>query len=474
MRAHFLHVTLLALAAAGCGSRSGTLSDDLPTATGGAAGVGTGGSGAFGGSGGSGAFGGSGGSGAFGGTGGSTAFCPDFDLTGSAIEFTPASDLLRRAPSFSAVAGSPDLVAVVSPEIPSESSGPGPAAHHLRMTTLAPWGGWTTTLGAGAESAFVVGVDQFAMDAGDSVGKLAMAWPSEPSPPASQPQGLFFSSKVAANSGNFNQVGSLALAGFPSHVARFVSAGAGAHLVGFETVGFDHAFHVSYVAGSDVSQNTHVGCASSPITGDAIPMPGGGFMFAFSTSRQWGSCLDDFGINGPADKILAGVVGGPGGGFGPLPVKIEVGFDQVEFVRLLPAPGGAWLVYRYAGTTSSEQPPIMLLRLDTGGAPLGEPVPVLHNSFYGVPGLASLGERVAVALTDPNDSMGTTFAIYVVNAAGTTLHQRSYQPSKAFAEPRVGLMASPAHDQLLLGWSAPSPDSGVLAARVARFCVPGP
>ena len=467
MRTHILALLVLAT---GCGSRSGVLSADSAPASGGSAGTGSGGAAGLGGSG---AFAGTSGSGASAGSagsGGSTTTCPGFDLTGDPVGFTASAGLVRKAPTLSQVSGG--AVAVIAPEIPSES--PGPPVHHLRMTTLSPWANWPSSLGTGAQSVFVAGVDQFAVDAGLASGKLAMTWPAAPSPPASQPQGLFFSAGVSANGGSFDQVQSLALPGLPSHVSRFVRAGAGAYLVGFETKGFDRSFHLNYVGAGTSFPSSHIGCASSPVTGDAISMPGGGFMFAFSTSRQWGSCLDDFGVNGPADRILAGFLGGPGGGFGPLPLSIQMPFDVVSFLRLLPAPDGAWLIYRYAGINAEVQPPAMLLRLDSSGVPLGNAVPIVDSSYSGVPGLASLGERVAVATIDTSDPFGITLELRIFDSSGNVLHQRAYQPSGAFAQQRLALLASPTADQLLLGWSSSEPNGDLLRAQVARFCVPGP
>ncbi len=143
-------------------------------------------------------------------------------------------------------------------------------------------------------------------------------------------------------------------------------------------------------------------------------------------------------------------------------------------MRLLPAPDGAWLIYRYAGINAETQPPAMLLCLDSGGVPLGNAVPSVDSSYSGVPGLASLGDRVAVATIDGGDPFGITLELRIFDASGDVLYQRAYQPSGALAEQRLSLLASPTADQLLLGWSSLEPNGDLLRARVARFCVPSP
>ncbi len=462
-------IALFAVLVVGCGSRSGMLLGG--TSSGGGAGVGAvSGGGGSGGTSGSGGF---SGGGTGGGSGGVVGFCQGFDLTGKPIAFEPFQGGQQRAPSLSAVAGEPSQVAVGAAELAPELPGPTPV-HNLRLTSVSPWSNWPSNLGTGALANFVVGVDQYAMDAGTAPGTLAMAWPATPAPPAAEPQGLFFSSEVSPLNGVPTTVELLTLEGPPGHVARFVRSGSSGQLVGFQTISGQYALHLAFANVGKTSLASHVGCATTPLFGDAVPKAGGGYLLAYSSGRQGGTCLDDFGFDGPADRIEGGFIAGPESITAPLPVVIENKGDVVEFVRMIPAPGGAWLVYRYAGLDTDPKPAPRVQRLDSNGLPHDNPFPILYAGVSGTPAVASLGERIAVAIADAADPFGVTIDLRIYDGTGAELSQRVFQTAGSFADGRVALMASPSQDQLLLGWSAASVNGGDLLASVARFCVPGP
>jgi len=362
-------------------------------------------------------------------------------------------------------------VGVVLFEMPAES--PGPVAGHLRMTAIQPWGSWPSTLGTGAQSAFVAGQDQFAFDRGKGVNELAMAWPATPSPPGSQPQGLFFSDEVSATGGNPNQVVSLALTGPASHVARFVRAASNATLVGFEAgdAGY-HALHLTRVTKNGMTwSQSFVGCATTAVDADAIAVTPSAFFVAFSSSRPFGTCLNDADIDTPAHRILAARFGGGNSSLEQLPVDVDED-DVVSFVRLLPRTGGAWLVWQFQGVNAELPPPVMLMALDGDGAPIAPPVPVLDGgATYSQPAFASLGQRLAMAWVDGSDPNGS-IRVRLLSEIGVIANENAYvSPVKNLA-PELELFASPDGDQLLLGWAAPSGGALMPDGWVARFCVP--
>jgi hypothetical protein len=466
---HWLFPLLVAVV--GCGSRSG-LSLAGETGVAGNGGAATGGTVATGGDGGTGAIGGTpstGGTPATGGVGGATT-CTAVSMDGAPIQFESSGQYWRHAPHFAFSDDSSASVGVVAFEMPAES--PGPVAGHLRMTAIQPWQTWPSTLGGGAQSSFVAGQDQFAFDRGKTPNTLAMAWPATPAPPASQPQGLFFSDQVTASGGNASAVLSLALTGPTNHVVRFVRESANATLVGFEAgdAGY-HALHLTRVAKNGMtSSQTFVGCATTDVDADAIAVSPNAFFVAYSTSRAFGACLNDAGIDTPAHRILMARFGAGNSSLEQLPVDIDLD-DEVSFVRLLPRTGGAWLVWQYKGVNAEVPPPVMLWALDDTGAPVAPSVPVLDGgAAYTRPAFASLGNRLAMAWLDTSDP-SSSVRLRLLTEIGIISNETMAASPVQNLLPELELFASPGGDQLLLGWSeygaGLAPES-----RVARFCVP--
>jgi hypothetical protein len=448
----------------GCGSRSELLSDVIAaggTHSGGSAGAGGGGGGT----------GNAGGQGGAGGSGGLAPVCPAFDLTGAPIGFEPEPEFHENPPSLGFASADGSRVAMVSALVAVESPGPLPA--YLRMASITAWNAWPSTLGGGVQSAFVAGVDQFAFDRGSGQDSLAMTWPSAPSPPASGPQGLFFDAAVSVSSGSPQNVQSIALQGPPNHVSEFVRAGSDGYLIGFQTSETGHhQFHLTRRTGAGQKiELSWLGCATNEVSGDAVALPSGEFLFAFSTSRPWGSCLDDDGIDTPAHAVLTGLVAGENAVPGPLVIDED---DFVRFVRVVPHSEGAWIAWQYEGINALTIPPVMAMRVDPQGNPLTPAIPILDGSVAGAPpAFASLGDRLAFAYLDFLDPLGGTMVIKVLDTFGQPLFERSFQSSAQPMPPKLALLASPAHDQLLLGWSEGNDGVNGMRAFLARFCVPG-
>ncbi len=178
-------------------------------------------------------------------------------------------------------------------------------------------------------------------------------------------------------------------------------------------------------------------------------------------------------IDTPAHRILSGFFGGPGGGFGQLPFSVDVPDDAVRFVRVIPHSDGAWVAWQYQGLNAETPPPVMLQRLDAGGSPVSPQVAILDGwAADAIPAFASLGDRLAFAYLDNADPFGITIMLRVLGSDGALQFERAFQPSGPYAEAHLDLFASPAHDQLLLGWSRGTMGDTPPTAFVARFCVP--
>jgi hypothetical protein len=415
-----------------------------------------------------GAWGASGASGTAGSGGsGGTAGCGGVGVTGAPIAFARDPARQRFPPRLAFSNYDADRAGIASAELPIES--PGPVAARLRLASFSPWGSWPASLGDGAESSFVVAIDQFAIARGRTEDTLAIAYPASPSPPAPVPEGLFFAPEVSG--GMPADVDSLALAGFESHVVRFVRGARGAHLVGFETGLAGHtAFHLAVrPTVGDPTSRAWLGCATNPISADAIGQErGNGFIFAFSTSRGWDRCTDDDGIDLPANRILVGVMRGSAM-HGPR-LEIEEP-DHVRFVRMVGRPGGAWLIWQYEGINAESPPPVMAMPLDGDGTSFGSAMPVLEGERSRVPpAVASLGSRLAIAWLDERNPTGRSFGMRVVDDEGSVL-ESSLDLASSMARPELELLESPGGDALLLGWSEGLDANRALDAYVARLCV---
>jgi hypothetical protein len=408
------------------------------------------------------------------GSGGSIA-CAPLGISAPPIAFS-ADPYAHRAPPELSLTGTPSLVAVAVAEMPVES--PVGAAAALRVTGFDPWGPeWPDSLGNGALAPFVAGAGQYVIDRGFGDETISVAYPASPHPPSTYPQGLLFTAGLnlfnGPNEASFNLIDTAA--GY--HVARFTKMGDGAALTGVQqsfyssSGGDQHEIILCVLPfGPEGFCVPMVGCGSQPVDADAVALKEG-FLVAYSSSRGFGECMNDDGMIGPPNRILTAFVGGPGGGYGPLPVQIEQPDDVVRFVRVIPHSEGAWLVYQFAGLNAEQPPPLMAMRISPDGSVLLDATPVLGGSqFYEEPAVAAIGDQLLVGWVDAFDPSGDAYIMLrVLDDSGIELTQNAYP--RTWVGNRLSALGSPDGSHVLIGWTEQSGTDGAGEdqAYVARF-----
>lgn len=470
--------------ALGCGARTDML---LPGSSdgdsGGSAGGGTGGSAgstggsSIGGSGGAaGTGGGPAGAGGSAGTGGASA-CAPLGLTAGPIAFSANNYAHRATPQLAPTGGTTSTVGVAVAEMPVES--PAGAAAALRLTGFGAWdAAWPESLGSGTTAGFVVGVGQFVVGRGVADDTIAVAYPASPQPPAPFPDGVLFQRRMNVFTGTSPEVSSLADAPEGHELARFATTGAIGTLVGVQITTSDDAFQDSHemvfcfdpLEPDGSSCVPMVACGTQPVDADATALDNG-FLFAASSSNEFAGCLTDDSIVGPPNRIVVGFVGGPGGGYEPLPVDIEQPDDVVSFVRVLPHSAGAWVVYQYAGLNAEQPPPLTAILVAEDGSVLLDATPLVDGSqFFEEPAVTTIGDQLLVAWVDAFDPSGDAYIIMrVFDDAGSELTQNAY--ARKMVSPRLSALGSPDGSHVLIGWSEQTgaDGAGEDQAYVARF-----
>ena len=432
--------------------------------------------GSTGGTAGTGATGGTGGSAGVGGSAGSAA-CAPLGLSAGPIAFSANAYAHRAPPQLSLTGGATSTVAVAVAEMPVES--PIGAAAILRLGGFEAWNDvWPDSLGSGTTAPFVVGVDQFFFDRGAEDDTVAIAYPASPQPPAAYPTGVLYQPLLNVFQGPAAEAFSLINAAAGQQLTRFVKTGASGSLVGVQQTFLSDSGpdqHELIFCAQPFEPNggfciPMAGCGTEPVDADAVALEQG-FVVAYSSSRGFGECMNDDGIIGPPNRILVAFVGGPGGGYGPLPIEIEQPDDIVRFVRVIPHSAGAWLVYQYAGLNAEQPPPVMAVRIDEAGGVLLDPIPLLDGSqFFDEPALAGIGDQLLIAWVDAFDPSGDAYIMMrVFDDAGTELTQNAYQSHAV--HPRLSALGSPDGSQVLIGWSEQTgmDGAGEDQAYVARF-----
>ncbi|NUP13638.1 MAG: hypothetical protein HOW73_46985 [Polyangiaceae bacterium] len=210
------------------------------------------------------------------------------------------------------------------------------------------------------------------------------------------------------------------------------------------------------------------GCASSDVRAGTIARDDG-FLLAFSSGRDWGTCLLDDGIPGPPTRIQTERRGGPPG--------VAPGADIVmpepiaELTMVQRRPEGGWVVVRTDGSTSFQPPPIVGIPVDDAGFAASQPVVLVpEGATVGPIAASAFGDGLAVAWVAASpDPVAPDIGVRVFDRDGNLLAETSLSTSAAFLSPneRLSLIESPSHDALLLGWSSAGAEPKVVAARVA-------
>lgn len=458
----------------------GTAGAGASGATGGTAG-GLGGSGATSGAAGSGATGGSGatagasGSGAIGGSGGSTAACKNIALDGAPIGFETSPWTNQWPPLFAPLDATGPRIAVAVEETPLDNPTDEPG--ELRITTLDAWGEWPNgSLGSGEYPDFVVGARQVAMDRGEIDGRVAVAYPGTPTPPAPNPTGLFFTTNLDPASPTGSLVNDITTQPADQHLVRFVRYGYWGHLVGLQRGSAGHyKLDLTFVNVESPSgiPFANVGCGATPIEADAAPVPTG-FVFAFSSSREFDGCQLNDGADGVPGLIHVGLFTNLGLFFSQLPVGFAKN-DVVQFIRVIPHSGGAWLVFQYAGLNGDPYPappPIQAMRFDEQGTVLDGPVSLDDiGNPYMEPAVGRLGDQLVIGWLDVSEPPEELIRLVVVGDGAEVTAVTSLplpNPGSHFSSLR--LMGSPSGDQVIVGWTHYAAGEDVYTeARVARF-----
>lgn len=421
-------------------------------------------------------IGGTGGAGATGGAAGSggSMACAPLSLSAPPISFSQNNSSHRATPLLSLTA-STSTVAVAVAEMPVES--PVGAAAGLRVTGFEPWGTvWPDSLGQGTLAPFVVGVDQFAIDRGLAGETISVVYPASPSPPAAFPSGVLFQAAFDVFGGNSANAISLLDTSADSQLVRFLETGTSGSLAGalrtLSNSGQDFHELVFCMQPQELNGGFCLtdACGTEDVDADAVALDEG-FLVAYSSSRGFGECMNDDGIVGLPSRILVAFVGGPGGGYGPLPVEIEQPGDMVRFVRLIPHSEGAWLVYQYAGLNAEQPPPLMAMRIRPDGTVLLGATAVLDGSqFFAEPALAAIGDQLLVGWVDAFDPNGEAdIMLRVLDDGANELTQNMHHvPS---VPSRLSALGSPDAMHVLIGWSEQTgmDGAGEDQAFVARF-----
>jgi len=375
------------------------------------------------------------------------------------------------------VGGTNSKVAVTVGEMPVESPYAAPAT--LRGTVFNAWKtAWPESLGEGTVAPFVVGVDQYVIDRSRVNNAISIAYPASPQPPADYPNGVLHQPDANFVTGAFGATTGLVESEPAQHLVRFLKTGATATLAGVQRTLFDgdgQALHELILCTEPLAPDAGVcipaaGCGLDAVDADAVALDEG-FLVAISSSRGFQECLNDDGIVGPPNRILVVFIGGPGGGYGLLPVEIEEPDDIVQYVRLIPHSDGAWLVYQYAGLTAEVPPPLMATLIGEDGSVLLEPTALLDGSlFFDEPAVTAIGDQLMIAWLDAFDPSGDmSIMMRVFDDDGAQLTQNSH--SSFMASPRLSALGSPDGQHVLVGWSEQTgmDGAGEEQAYVARF-----
>jgi hypothetical protein len=213
------------------------------------------------------------------------------------------------------------------------------------------------------------------------------------------------------------------------------------------------------------------GCATETLLADAVPRPDG-HLVAYTTSRDFDSCFDDLGFDGPPTRIqLARAQDGR---------LVELVFEldwneRYAQLELEWRSDGAWLAWQRPGGVTADG--IMVTRVTEQGD-----MPMLPNYF--VPSGASfapfatahLGDALALGWIDsahPSTAQ-IVVGLYDTHSVNAPYYELRMTPeAEQWPMGPLSLLGSADGSQLLVAWEGSSPNgpSGVYVTRVD--CLPG-
>jgi hypothetical protein len=201
-------------------------------------------------------------------------------------------------------------------------------------------------------------------------------------------------------------------------------------------------------------------CASKPFVADALSIDG--TLFFVHSSATSASCDSTPGPQDvPSQLVLHRFQGQLGSS-----EALYTGLDDMVDARLLPRPGGGWLVFRESGASALVQPPGMAMPVGQK-AGWGAEFPITEAGA-GRMAVAALGDGLVVAVVDSLDPSAPTVLLRVYSGAGTLLTESSFSTSGAWLNgDRLSLIASPDGRSFLVGWtgSKSTPGSALFVRR---------
>ncbi len=340
------------------------------------------------------------------------------------------------------------------------------AGEFIQVASVAlhdPWGTWPASLGTSTlhnlTDGFVVGPAQ--------AGKFSMLTTDEPKNSSNDPAGMVVWAPSADIPGAEGQFFDDIPPGFPS----LVTSNDGRYLAGFQRqIGDLYHFSMAEVSigpGAPGTFSEPVTCAiQATLSGAAIPL-GKGYLAALSNGRPYAHCLTDDLADGPPSRLQ--IVRMPDG---LAKAEPTLEYDELDTyiyqVRLTPSQDGAWAAWERIAWQPPLQRRIQLLQLDASGAPVNGNFIEVNLGIVGVNfALAALGARPVIATLTEKGTLG----VYLLNTDGSLAAETSLPPDSGFGvDAGVALLASPAGDQLLVGWAESSAiNNDARRVRLARL-----
>lgn len=188
-------------------------------------------------------------------------------------------------------------------------------------------------------------------------------------------------------------------------------------------------------------------CASNRFVGDMLPIAGS--LFFVHSSSDNGQCPSSPGPQGVARHLVLHRLHGQ---IDSTETMYD-GEDDMVYARLLPRPGGAWLIFRESGASALVQPPgmAMPIGLQQGS---GSAFPITTTPGAGQMAVAALGGGFVVAVVDSVDPSAPTVLLSVYSGEGMLLTETSFSTNGAWLNgDRLSLIASPDSTSFLVGWT---------------------
>jgi hypothetical protein len=210
-----------------------------------------------------------------------------------------------------------------------------------------------------------------------------------------------------------------------------------------------------------------LGCATEPLQADAIPFDNG-FLVALTTSRDFGTCGNDDGFDGPPTRIHLVKVRVKGKADYELMEELPVG-QSVRNLRLVGrGHDAAWLVFQTDGGA------IEAVRLNQDGGLYSKWNAIVSENYWmDRPAVAQLGDYVATAVIDAFDPSVSKILVqlHLEESMQPALSHMLEPPYDQWPSGPLALLGAPDGRSLLLAWTGWS-DSGASRAYVKRLdCV---